>query len=50
MPIVWKVSEPCPRCSDDSDVWMFEKEKPTIIKEYYTCETCGHEWKEVRQD
>lgn len=50
MPIAWEAMEPCPRCSDDSHVWMFEREEPTITKEHCTCGFCGHEWTEVRQD
>ena len=30
--------------------WLFEKDEPTIIKEHYTCESCGCEWTERRQD
>ncbi|UBF21528.1 Zn finger [Halorubrum virus HRTV-24] len=48
MPIAHKVDEQCPRCESDDDVWMFEKEEPTIIKEHYTCETCGCELTEKR--
>jgi|AntRauTorcE11898_2_1112593.scaffolds.fasta_scaffold18196_3 predicted RNA-binding Zn-ribbon protein involved in translation (DUF1610 family) len=50
MPLSRKVSEPCPRYGDDSDVWMFEKEESTITKKHYTCESCGHEWTGVEQD
>lgn len=50
MPVAWKTEEPCPRCGDDSDVWMFEKDEATVTKEHYTCEACGCEWTEVRQD
>lgn len=50
MPIARKTEEPCPRCGDDRDVWMFEKDEPTVTKEHYTCEACGFEWTEVRQD
>ena len=47
MPVASKVTEKCPRCGDDSDVWVFEKEEGTGIKECYTCETCGSEWSEM---
>jgi transposase-like protein len=50
MPTAQKTEETCPRCSDDSDVWVFEKDEPTITKEHYTCDSCGYEWTEVRQD
>jgi len=50
MPIATKVDAPCPRCGDDSDLWMFKKQEPTVMKEQYSCETCGCEWTEVRQD
>jgi uncharacterized protein (DUF983 family) len=48
MPLARKVSEHCPRCGDDQDVWLFEKEELTIIKEHYTCEACGCEWSDRR--
>ena len=48
MPVAWKVAVTCPRCGDDSDVWVFEKPEGTITKKYYTCESCGCEWTEVK--
>jgi DNA-directed RNA polymerase subunit M/transcription elongation factor TFIIS len=50
MPLAHEVKEPCPRCDSDSNVWVYEKDEPTITKEHYTCQTCGHAWTEVRQD
>jgi C4-type Zn-finger protein len=50
MPLARRVDATCPNCDDDSDVWMFEKDEPTIIKEHYTCESCGCERTERRQD
>jgi len=50
MPTDTKVEVPCPCCGDDSDVWMHEKEKPTLMKEQYICETCGHQWTERQQN
>jgi DNA-directed RNA polymerase subunit M/transcription elongation factor TFIIS len=50
MPVAWKVDESCVRCGDDSDVWLFEKEEGSNIKECYTCEACGTEWTEVKQE
>lgn len=50
MPFSWRAEEPCPRCAEDSDVWVFEKEEPTITKEHYACDVCGWEWTEVRKD
>ena len=50
MPVARKVAVPCLRCGDDSEVWVFEKPEGTITKECYTCETCGCEWTEVKQD
>ncbi|WP_169719040.1 hypothetical protein [Haloplanus natans] len=49
-PVARRVSEPCPRCGDDSDVWVFEKAEATLTKEHYSCEMCGCEWTELRQD
>lgn len=49
MPVSFKVEETCPRCRDDSDVWVFEKSEGSLIKECYTCESCGCEWTERRQ-
>ena len=39
-----RVSEVCPRCGDDSDVWCFEEAEPTLTKQHYSCEMCGCEW------
>ena len=50
MPVAHRVSVPCPRCGDDSDIWLFEKEEGTIVKLCYTCEMCGAEWTELKQD
>ena len=50
MPVACRIETACPRCGDDSDVWLFEKVEGTIMKECYTCETCGCEWTEVNQD
>jgi transposase-like protein len=50
MRVARKIQEPCPCCGDDSDVWVFEKDEPVVTKEHYTCEACGCEWTEVRQD
>jgi len=50
MPVARKIEEPCPRCGDDNEVWMHEKEEPTVTKEQYTCKTCGCEWTEVSKD
>lgn len=47
MPVARRVEEPCPQCNDDSDVWRFEKDEPTVIKECYTCRSCGAEWTEI---
>jgi len=47
MPIAWRVEERCPRCGNSDDVWIFEKEEGTVIKECYACEDCGCEWTEV---
>jgi transposase-like protein len=48
MPVDRKTKEPCPRCGDDSDVWVFEKDEPTIVKAHYSCGACGCEWTEVK--
>ena len=50
MPASRRVSERCHRCGDSTDVWVYEKIEPTIIKKHYACEMCGCEWTEVRQD
>ena len=50
MPVAWKTKELCPRCGDDNDVWVSEKDEPTVTKKHYTCKACGCEWTEVRQD
>jgi DNA-directed RNA polymerase subunit M/transcription elongation factor TFIIS len=47
MPTARKVEEACPRCDDDSDVWLFEKPEGSVTKECYTCETCRYEWSEI---
>lgn len=47
MPVAWKVEHPCPQYNDDSDVWLFEKDEPTVIKECYTCKSCDAEWIEI---
>jgi DNA-directed RNA polymerase subunit M/transcription elongation factor TFIIS len=50
MPLARRVTKSCARCGDDSNVWLFEKTEPTMTKEQYSCEMCGSEWTEVRQD
>lgn len=50
VPIARRVDVTCLECGDDSDVWMFEKDEPTLVKEHYTCDSCGFEWTERRQD
>ena len=50
MPIARKIISTCPRCSADSDVWLFEKPEGSITKKCYTCEACDCEWTEVKQD
>lgn len=50
MPLSRRVTETCPQCDDDSDVWLFEKLEPTVTKKHYSCKMCGCEWTEVRQD
>jgi predicted RNA-binding Zn-ribbon protein involved in translation (DUF1610 family) len=50
MPIAHRVDATCPNCGKDSDVRMFEKNEPTLVKEHYTCKACGFEWTERRQD
>lgn len=50
MPLARKVTTGCPRCGDDSDVWMHRKPEPTITKEHYTCEACGCEWTEIDKE
>lgn len=47
MPIAWKTEEPCPRCGDTAEVWVFEKPEGSVTKECYTCEACGCEWSEI---
>ena len=47
MPTAWKVEEPCPKCGDDSDVWMFEKQEGSVTKQCYSCESCGSEWSDI---
>jgi|GEM_PF-3010368 len=49
MPVAWRIEKPCPACGGDSDVWKFEKDEPTIVKEHYTCDACGHEWTQRRE-
>jgi len=49
MPAARKIEKVCPRCDDDSEVWMFEKQESALIKEHYTCDSCGYEWTERRQ-
>jgi len=50
METAWKVEETCPRCNDDSDVWLFEKDEGEKIKRCYTA-TCaavsGQRWRIV---
>lgn len=50
MRTAWQVKETCPRCDDDTDVWMSEKDEGQATKECYTCFSCGCEWFEMRQD
>lgn len=50
MPVAHRVETTCLRCGDDSDVWVFKKPEGTITKECFTCEFCGCEWTEVKQD
>jgi DNA-directed RNA polymerase subunit M/transcription elongation factor TFIIS len=50
MPIAQKTETNCRRCGDNSDVWRSEKEEPTITKVQFTCEACGCEWTERRQE
>jgi len=47
METAWKVEEPCPRCNDDSDVWLFEKDEGSSVKKCYTCHSCSCEWSEM---
>jgi hypothetical protein len=47
MPTAWKVEEACPDCTDDSDVWVFDKPEGSGIKKCYTCDSCGCEWSEM---
>lgn len=47
MGLARRVDAECPRCGDDSDVWMFLKQEGTITKECYTCDACGCEWTEI---
>jgi DNA-directed RNA polymerase subunit M/transcription elongation factor TFIIS len=48
MPLASKEDETCPRCGNEDDVWMFEKDEGTVTKECYICETCGCEWTELK--
>jgi len=50
MALATRVTEACPSCGDDTEIWLYEKEEPTITKEHYTCEICGCEWTEIRRD
>jgi DNA-directed RNA polymerase subunit M/transcription elongation factor TFIIS len=50
MPAARKTDERCPRCGDNTAIWVYEKDEPTITKAHYTCEACECEWTEVRQD
>lgn len=49
MPVAHRVSVPCPRCGDDSDIWLYEQPEGNITKELFTCEMCGAEWSAVKQ-
>lgn len=49
MPIASKVEASCSNCGESRNVWMFEKEEGTVIKECYTCKDCDCEWTEVIQ-
>lgn len=47
MPLATNVEATCPRCNDDTDVWMFRKPEGSVTKECYTCYSCGCEWTEI---
>jgi len=47
MPVAWKVTERCPRCGNNSNVWVFEKQEGAGIKECYACDSCSYEWSEM---
>lgn len=50
MRVARRVDVPCPNCGEGGEVWMHEKREATVIKEQYTCQSCGRRWREVRQD
>lgn len=47
MNVARQVSERCPQCNRDSDVWVHEKQEGSGIKKCYTCKSCGCEWSEM---
>lgn len=48
MPIAHKVDATCPNCGKNDEVWMFEKQEGSGVKECYSCETCETEWTELQ--
>lgn len=49
MPMAIYVDEECEFCGS-TEVTMFTKPEATATKECYTCEDCGREWTEWRDD
>jgi len=46
MPMAWKTENDveCPRCDEDDEIYVHEKDEGVKIKLQYTCEECGCEW------